>query len=483
MMTIVMMALAMSGLTYVQIQLLRNAWHLKEQAFDRNAVAALSLTVKQLETADLHREAVARIGENLMPDNDGAEIIVRQINFDGEFSSEMVDVGVDTIIASDQSLRVFFAGERQHMIHKVVGDLILQTPRAFSERADKADIDSLLLKNLETVGIATSPLFAVLSSPGDSIVLTSFPSDDFSANDAPYRAKLFPLDFLPPSLDLVLFFPGRTGFLINEILPFAVASLIFMAVVLISFWLNLRMISEQRRASISMVDFINNMTHEFKTPISTVNLASEAIAGEEFSNCPESLKRYNDMIRQETSRMSTHAERILQFAYLEEGDFELNETTVAMHQTIVDSCAAFQLAMQNRGGELHFNLEASTDLIPGDGEHLTNVVTNLVDNAIKYSPDSPRVELNTSISSDWFVLEVSDSGLGISPEDQSRVFERYFRCSTGDRHDVKGFGLGLSYVRLLVHAHQGKIELKSRSGHGTSIRIFLPLKRKGAARG
>ncbi len=461
-----MMVLAMTGLAVVQVQLLRNAWQLKEQAFDRNATAALSLTIRQLESGDFHKEA---------------GIILKQ----GAFPDRLVfnELRRDTTLIMDRTLSVFISGGRQETIQRVVADLMILTPRSFAERTSEAGIDSLLVKNLKTVGIGTRPRFAVYAGDEDSLVISNAVLFDSSAINSSYRAQLFPLDYLPPSYDLVLWFPGRTTFLINQTWPLALASVIFMIVVMISFWLNLRVITEQRRTSGTMIDFINNMTHQFKTPISTVNLASEAIAGLEFQDCPESLQHYNRMIHQESRRMSRHAERILQFAYLEDGDFDLNETTVAMHDVIRDSCAAFQLATENRQGRLEFDLAAEQDLVPGDVSHLANVVSNLVDNALKYSPGMPEVKVSTSNSAGCFVMQVMDRGLGMSKADQRRVFERYFRCSTGNRHDVKGFGLGLSYVKLLVDAHQGRIQLDSRLGQGTTIRIFLPLQTAGQCRG
>ncbi len=472
--TVIMMVLAMIGLTVVQVQLLRNAWHLKEQSFDHNAGAAVALTVKQLELGNVQSEALTIIGRATRSDTLNAEILIKQINLDGMDRIVFNGVAGDSFVHQDPTMSVFYTGGRHEMIQQVVDDLMVLSPPMLTERTSAAVIDSLLRKNLETVGIGMPSRFAVVASEGDSLVFSNTTSFDSNLKNSPYRAQLFPLDFMPPSFDLVVWFPQRSGFLINQIWPLALASFVFMMVVIISFWLNLRIITEQRRASASMVDFINNMTHEFKTPISTVQLASEAIAGQEFENCPESLQRYNRMIHEESRRMSRHAERILQFAYLEEGDLVLEGMAFSMHQVIGESCAAFQLAVQSRQGQLKLDLAAENDWVVGDAVHVANVVTNLVDNAIKYSPDAPEVNVSTTTEDGWFVLTVQDRGQGMSSEDQSRVFERYFRCSTGNRHDVKGFGLGLSYVKLLVDAHQGRIQLKSQAGSGTAVKIFLP---------
>jgi two-component system, OmpR family, phosphate regulon sensor histidine kinase PhoR len=464
--TIVMMALAIFGLTIVQAQLLRHAWQLKEQAFDRNVTAALSLTAQHLETGEVFDEAVTILRREIQTDSTHTGMAFHHIEVD--------TLDVDYHLDQVQNRQVWLTTDRNRMIMRVVDDLMLPSGRPITERTSPASIDSVLQTNLKQAGIGMEHRFVVVSSPGDSVVLLD-PSDSFSPwPEKSYRAQLFQLDFLPPSFDLVVWFPGRTGFLFNQLWPFAFASLVFMIIVVVSFWVNLRTIAQQRLASASMVDFVNNMTHEFKTPISTVTLASEAIAGMEFQDPPESLLRYNQMIREETRRMSGHVEQILQFAHLEAGDLPLKLRDLSLHEVIRKVCSSFQLVVDRRKGRLDLEFEAENDTVHGDPETLTNVISNLVDNAIKYSPGPPRVIVKTFRRPGGMVFQVSDEGLGISKADQGRVFDRYFRCSTGDRHDVKGFGLGLSYVRLLVDAHRGTVDLTSQPYNGTTIRVFLP---------
>ncbi len=476
-----MMVLAMIGLTCVQVQLLRNAWHLKEQAFDRNAASAVSLTVQQLEDHDFFDEAVALVEFDEFPKSTEPEIFFKKLTAEDKFPEEVALTDLDSLVFSSQKMSIFFAEGRHDRIEKVVGTLMRKTPRTLGERISKSGVDSLLAQSLESVGITMPPAFAVVASNNDSLVMANKSATFLPSDVSSYRGRLFPLDFLPPAFDLVVWFPDRRGFLLNQILPLALASLIFMSVVVISFWLNLRLIARQQRASESMVDFINNMTHEFKTPISTVQLASDAIAGEEFEHYPDSLRRYNSMIRQETRRMSLHAERILQFASLEDGRLVPGHESVAMHSLISESCSAFQLTLNSRNGRLNLNLEAEQDRVAGDASHLANVVNNLVDNAIKYSPDAPNVNVSTVNRPGWFVMRVTDRGLGIAPENQSRIFDRYFRCSTGNRHDVKGYGLGLSYVKLLVDAHGGRVEVTSQVGRGTTVSVSFPLEKTEAS--
>ena len=219
------------------------------------------------------------------------------------------------------------------------------------------------------------------------------------------------------------------------------------------------------------------MTHEFKTPIWTVSLASEAIARPDILERPEALERYNRMIRDENLRMRRQVEKILQIAQLEAGDFHLNVAPVDLHELARDTAEAFALQIEDRGGRLDLDLAAESAFVRGDPVHLGNVLANLLDNALKYSPGVPEIELKTASREGTIVLEVRDHGLGIARADLARVFEKYFRCATGDRHDVKGYGLGLSFVRLLVEAHGGSVNLDSAPGQGTRVVIALPLDR------
>ena len=227
-----------------------------------------------------------------------------------------------------------------------------------------------------------------------------------------------------------------------------------------------------------MVDFINNMTHEFKTPISTVALASEAIVRPDVISDNEKVTKFSKMILEENARMRRQTDKILQMATLEEGDFELNPIEVDIHKLINGVLNNITLQIENRGGSINHSLEANNYILRADKDHLSNIIFNLLDNAIKYSPDNPIINVQTKNIGDTLCLTIDDKGRGISPENLKMVFKKYYRVSTGDIHDVKGFGLGLSYVKLMVEAHGGSISIKSRYERGTSVEIILPLPRQ-----
>ncbi len=501
---VAMITVSLAGILAVQLALLNIAWNLKNQAFQRNVLTALSTTALDLEKDEIAEGALDvmyRFGEHervaplwrkievRRPDGnlfvaDTTRVEAPDIDLDisarfGTSPSHAWSmVHTDSLFESD-NLAVVVSAERAQFIHRVVDDLVIQRPRPIRERLVPARLDTLLRRNLVNVGIDLPPHFGVISQESDSLVLTSetypSPDEERKLQQSRFRVALFPMDLAPGIYEIALHFPGERIFLLESIGPLLAASILFMGVIVLAFVLTLGTIRKQHRFAGRMADFINNMTHEFKTPISTVSLASEAIGRPDIVDRPEALQRYNHMIRDENMRMRRLVEKILQLAQLESGDFQLNLVPVDLHELARDIADTFALQIEQRGGALVLDLGADQAQLLGDPVHLGNVLTNLIDNAIKYSPSAPMVCVATISRDQRLHLSVQDQGIGIDPADQERVFERYFRCSTGDRHDVKGFGLGLSFVRLLVEAHGGNVILNSSPSHGTKVELDFPL--------
>ena len=217
------------------------------------------------------------------------------------------------------------------------------------------------------------------------------------------------------------------------------------------------------------------MTHEFKTPISTIALASEAIAQPEIHNDEGKLTKYNGIIQDENFRMKQQVDKILQMAVLEQGDYELNLAAVDLHELINNAVGNISVRVEDRGGKLETNLSASSHRIKGDAVHLINIINNILDNAIKYSPEGVHIIVQTHNEDSRIILSFIDDGIGIDSENLNRVFDKYFRVPTGNLHDIKGFGLGLSYVKLMVEGHNGDIKIKSKPGTGTTVDISFPV--------
>lgn len=221
-------------------------------------------------------------------------------------------------------------------------------------------------------------------------------------------------------------------------------------------------------------DFINNMTHEIKTPIATIGLACEMLQDKSIDTDSASRGTYVGIINDENRRMRMLIETILQNSKMSNKNFSLNRNEIDLHRITESVLKSFQLIISNRGGVIESDLEANPSTFFGDELHITNMIYNLVDNAIKYSPNTLHIKIATRLDGKNIVLKVADKGLGISKEDQKHIFEKFYRVSTGDVHNVKGFGIGLNYVQQVVSLHEGSIEVDSTLGEGTTFTITFP---------
>ena len=245
--------------------------------------------------------------------------------------------------------------------------------------------------------------------------------------------------------------------------------------VLTLFSLALYIMFKQKRLSEMKNDFVNNMTHELKTPISTISLASQMLNDKTIPDEQKNLNHISRIIQTESKQLGFQVERVLQMAIFDHGQLKLKLEEVDVHDVIETVAQNFLLQADKRGGELDFLPEAENAVILGDSMHITNVVSNLIENAMKYTKDTPVIGISTRNESGDVVISVSDNGIGISKEDQKRIFDKFYRVPTGNVHNVKGFGLGLSYVKLIVEQHHGIIKIKSEPEKGSRFDIHLPL--------
>jgi two-component system phosphate regulon sensor histidine kinase PhoR len=245
-------------------------------------------------------------------------------------------------------------------------------------------------------------------------------------------------------------------------------------VVLFFFGYTITVIAKQKRLSEVKTDFINNMTHELKTPISTISLSSEMILKSDFSNDPERLKRYAGIIFKENKRLENQVERVLNVAKLDKQKLILQKTNLDIHQLIIEAKETFEFNQLEHEGEITLELNASNSIIFADQVHITNVVYNLLDNAIKYCKNTPEIIIRSTTEKKGISIEFEDNGLGIKKDDIRFIFDKFYRVPTGNLHNVKGFGLGLFYVKMIIEEHGGTIKVKSELGKGTTFYIWLP---------
>jgi two-component system phosphate regulon sensor histidine kinase PhoR len=252
------------------------------------------------------------------------------------------------------------------------------------------------------------------------------------------------------------------------------ASIVFMGLILFSFTYTVLVVFKQKKLSEMKNDFINNMTHEFKTPIATISLASDSIANPMVISQPEKIRRFVDIIKQENKRMNSQVEKVLQMAQIDRKDINLKLTDVNIHEVIDRAVEYISLQVEKKEGTVKTELNATQPILEADLTHISNVINNLLDNANKYSPEKPEILVRTEDAPGGINITIEDKGIGMTKEARKHIFEKFYRVHTGNRHDVKGFGLGLSYVKAMVEAHKGTVEVKSDPGKGSTFTIFLP---------
>jgi two-component system phosphate regulon sensor histidine kinase PhoR len=275
-------------------------------------------------------------------------------------------------------------------------------------------------------------------------------------------------------LELKLIFPEKKQFIFAELGYLFITSLVLILVVLFLFWRTSLSLMKEQKISGHIRAFLNNMTHEFKTPITNIALADRMIMKHPVILQEKNLMHYTEIIKEENEKLRLQVEQVLSMSALEKGEISLKMITIDFHALIQESVKSFSIQIEDRQGSINLELNSKNHLILGDSANLTNVFCNLIDNAIKYSREKPDITIRTRNSDNVFIVSVSDKGTGIDKEYKTKVFDKYFRVSTGDVHDVKGFGLGLAYVKEVIDLHGGTIELESEKGKGSVFTISLP---------
>jgi len=526
-----LIALALAGLIILQVYLFNNEFLLKEQAFRQNVGTALGAAALKLQAGETLSRVLKydlRPGARVpgSPDRGappphpvrgsrtslsysvgspkGVTVrVVDDAGHDSLFCDTIPPPGEGAVnsdtpmagrkeyfyrVATDSTSTVVTVGrgapgepvrtgagdwDRLFVVSTVYDDL-LSKRGGIERKINPALLDSVLRGSMREAGIPLPFSYGILSPRRDSVLFAEPPAAAADLRSTEFHVPLFHLAFGSPHEELAVYFRGRDAYLFGQLWPALTASVLFIVIIALCFAYTVRTILHQQRLAGHMVDFINNMTHEFKTPIATVTLASEAIRRPDVIRNAARVRKYNDMIAEETLRMKSQVDRILQMAVIEEGDYELSLSDVDMHSVIRNAVDSAALHIESRGGSITCALEATRHIVRGDRVHIVNIVNNLLDNATKYSRGAPDIRVITASVGRWVVVRVSDRGIGIPAEYLDRVFDRYYRVPTGNLHEVRGFGLGLSYVRLLVEAHGGTIAMKSRPEVGTDVELRFP---------
>ncbi|MCT3649102.1 HAMP domain-containing histidine kinase [Elizabethkingia anophelis] len=342
------------------------------------------------------------------------------------------------------------------------------------QRINTKELDSLIKRELSMKGISTPIGFAVLDKNNKP---TKVANNNFLAqpDKEPYTFELFTDNQYKTLYTLALIFPSKDYSLVENNLPMLLGTMLSLLTILGIYIISINYMSKQKKISEVKTDFINNMSHEFKTPLATISVATDSLNNDKIATNPEKVKYYSSLIKQENLRMKKQVENVLNMSKLERNEMKLFLKTTNVRELIKEITRSFRLIVEQREGTLTEEFKAEKYNFKIDEFHISNALVNLLDNANKYSPEKPEIKIKTRNEGNWYVIEISDKGMGMETENKSRIFEKFFREETGNIHNVKGQGLGLSYVKKIIELHKGQIIVESQKEKGSTFTIKLPL--------
>jgi two-component system phosphate regulon sensor histidine kinase PhoR len=505
------MAVVLSGLIFVQTHLIKRAADIREEQFNRSVTNVLMRVASRLENYE-QQEAqyyadIGQIPGSNLPKEDFIPFPRNNTNKGSfEFELSVTDNSVSSYyrqrvqIDVQDSLDALAEGDEKKAFRSTLPDLsrimadqqrraiawlnntswirfkLFLEERPIEKRIDSLYLAQVLASEIAVTGIDLDYKYAIKNSNlgQERIVLGD---RDFNKNKrkGEFSQPLFQMDRngAKPNY-LHIYFPKRSGYLLRETGLTIIPTIILTALLIGIFVYTIMVIFRQKKLSMIKNDFINNMTHELKTPISTISLASQMLQDGSVANTPKIIEHISNVINTESKRLGFQVEKVLQMAVFNEGrlKFKFKEFDVnKMVETIVGN---FELRVKSKNGVLTTEINAENPMIKGDEVHITNVVFNLLDNAMKYSKEIPEIKVTTYNKKESVVISVEDKGIGISKEHHAQIFDRFYRVPTGNIHNVKGFGLGLSYVKKIVDSHNGTIKVESAVNKGTKFSIFFP---------
>jgi len=515
---IILMSISLLGIIAVQILWIRNAISIEERTFDSNINKALHKVVDKLEKSEdvifltkglsnnSHKnievrefkhflESGEKVGQNVIKIKTGKTI-------NGK-TSYKIDSDSQVIVMQSNSANLNLWHPRHKMdsafkidIHVETRDTIIRAKRkekhienifskvmyefknkdvSIDERIDFEQLPNLINSELKNYNINSDFNFAIFSGEPLHLIHSSDSSYNKILKNSEYQINLFPNDIVFTNQILSLDFTDRFSLIYKSILPLLILSGIFTIFIVVTFVNAVFLILKQKRISDIKSDFINNITHEFKTPIATIGLASDSINNPKVIGNPDRIRYFTGIIKDENFRMNKQVENILQLSLFGKHELKLNLQACHLNEIIQKAAEHIQLQIDEKNGSLTTSLNAINDITNVDEVHFLNVLFNLFDNAIKYSNQEPKIEISTENNNESLLITIKDSGIGMNSKTIKRIFKKFYRAETGNIHSVKGFGLGLSYVKLVIDRHNGSIDVESKPGQGTSIKLSLPL--------
>lgn len=361
--------------------------------------------------------------------------------------------------------------DRTVFVENIVNKLI-QIDVAIEDRISQETLEEIIQKNLKNNGIDLHYEYSVMKNYNKVVFISQNFKKETKARL--FSSQLFPNDVFAKENYLSIYFPDERDFILKSTGFMAFSSIFLSIIIILGFSFSVHIMFKQKRISQIKNDFVNNMTHELKTPISTISLASQLLKDKSIPIENKNIDYISNIIDEESKRLSYQVEKVLKTALFEQGHIKLKFRELDIHKIIDTVLNNFEIQVSNRNGIIQKNLEAKRSIASIDEVHFTNVMFNLLDNAVKYSTERPEILVSTSDNTTGIYISVTDKGIGIKKQDQKKVFDQFYRVSTGNLHDVKGFGLGLNYVKKMVEEHGGEVTLESEYKKGSTFKLFIP---------
>ncbi|MCY7408672.1 MAG: HAMP domain-containing histidine kinase, partial [Chitinophagales bacterium] len=491
---IILLALSVGGAIVMQALWINNAWQSKREVFDSNVKDALTKVAERLEKQEtasfLSQHFAFGMQPNIVVSNGPQHSDSQWVSYSGKtttptrFHYESIYDIFDTLykqtevfLVSDSGHDAYTEIDTEHttitqfkvdangnkisqkvnikskQLNEVFNQMVMEwnmNTVPIQQRLQIVSLHAMIDEELKKKGITVPFQYGVVS--GDNYTSCAIQSPQFSPSMIPssFSSSLFPNDITFRPDRLLVFFDDLRPYFIRSLLWMIVLSAILSLIFIGTFSTVIYVILKQKKLSEIKTDFINNMTHEFKTPIATISVAVDSIINPIVLGNQERVKYYSELIGRENKRMNSQVEHILQMALLDKENLDLNEQLINVHNLINQVADPVRLQIENRGGKLNLDLKAEDPFVFADEIHLTNVIYNLLDNANKYSPDAPEITVKTFCENNKIVISFTDHGIGMSAATQRRIFERFYREQQGNLHNVKGFGLGLAYVKSII---------------------------------
>ena len=506
------MSLSLIGIIFVQGYWIKNSVETNEEQFSFNAKQVLINVSEQLERQELDKYYVqyATLADSTMPTTarlselfqiKQSELTNETFYFSNSLLQEdyklssnflieekdsidfkkLISSKVTRIVRNDQfdSTKKLSAEERFERISRLEENEKLLLLEAIKEKAAELPIykrvDSSIIRDLIEAQLMARDInsdyeYAIYSGG----LATKIKSEKFK-KDSPGTYGIPIFESKKTNYELYINFIDKKKEVLSSIALMALLSIIFTLIIIIAYSSALSQLIKQRQISQIKTDFINNMTHEFKTPIATINLALDSVKNPKISGDPDKVKRYMGMIRDENRRMHAQVENVLRMSKLEKNELNIKKERLDLHELVEEAINHIELIVDDRNGYVQTHFGALQSSVLASESHFTSVIVNILDNAVKYSPGKPKIDIYTENVKNYIILKIRDQGKGMSKSVQKKVFEKFYREHTGDIHDVKGHGLGLAYVKQIVMDHHGQVMVESDKGKGSTFIIKLPL--------